>query len=48
MFGSAFGLGDGEKAQVTRAVGTGYDRFKLGAWDQACKAFLQNHDVLRS
>jgi len=48
MFGSAFGLGDGEKEQVTRAVGTGYGRFKLGVWDQGCKAFLQNHDVLRS
>jgi hypothetical protein len=48
MFGSAFGLGDGEKQQVTRAVGTGYGRFTLGAWDHGCKQFLQNHDVLRS
>jgi hypothetical protein len=48
MFGSAYGLGVGDKAQVTRAIGTNYRRFVLGESDQGCKAFLQNHDVLRS
>jgi hypothetical protein len=48
LFGSAFGLGLGEKAHVTRSVGTYHGRLPLGEWDQGCKAFLQNHDVLRS
>ena len=50
MFGSAFGLGMGEKAQVARAVDIDptYGGLVLGEWNQGCKAFLQNHDVLRS
>lgn len=48
MFGSAFGLGMGEKAQVTRAVGPAYGRFVLGEWDHNCRVFLKNNDVLRS
>jgi hypothetical protein len=47
LFGSAFGLGAGEKAQITQAVATGYN-LVLGERDEDCKAFLKNYQVLRS
>ncbi len=48
MFGSAYKLGNGEKAQVKQAVGAAYDKLVLGEADQDCKAFLKEHNVLRS